>query len=166
MEITDSMIEELRMGAITAIDGLWFLNVEKRLGFDDALEIDIDVWRDYGVIQLKRLAKRLGITIDPDNPPELETINLLLEGLCRIEGTEGEGEVIDENTSTFRVHKCVWWENLQRAGRENLVPCEMIDEKTFHHWLAVVDPSLKMRITHSLPRGDDYCAWTLKRPER
>ncbi len=75
MDLTDKQREELRLGALTAIDGLWFLAV--------------------------------------------------------------------------------------RAGET--VPCEMIDNTIFIHWLREVDPSIHMEITHSLPRGDDHCAWTLTR---
>ncbi len=67
--------------------------------------------------------------------------------------------MLGEDESVFRVHHCSWWENLCRSGREKTVPCEMIDNTIFPHWLKALDPSIHMEIVRSLPRGDDHCAW-------
>ena len=163
MDLTHEEMEGLRLGALTAIDGLWFLAAERRLGFDAALELDLEVWKDYGVVLLRRLAKAKGLKLDPEDPPDLETLNDILVTLCNIDGTQCEYEMLDAGTSEFRVHHCSWWENLRRAGREKVVPCEMIDNTIFVHWLQAVDPAVRMEITRSLPRGDGHCAWTLKR---
>ena len=163
MEITEDQLNELRLGALTAIDGLWFLALEKKLGFDKALEADVEVWKQYGIIFLKRLSRMLDLKIDPGNPLDLETISFMLETMCRVDGTECEWEVVDENTSRFLVHHCSWYENLRRAGRENTVPCELIDNTMFRHWLDAIDPAIKFEVTHSLPRGDKQCNWVLKR---
>jgi hypothetical protein len=163
MDIEQSIIDELRCGALTAVDGLWFMAAERKLGFEGALELDIEVWRQYGVIMLKRACRLLGIALDPDRPPALETINHLLEVLCAIDGTECASEVEDPGTALFTVRRCTWWENLKKAGRENDVPCELIDNSTFVAWLEAVDPTLEMQITRSLPRGDDCCTWKIKR---
>jgi hypothetical protein len=163
MKISEAQLNDLRLRALTAIDGLWFLAVEKKLGFEVALELDLDVWKNYGLIILKRLTRMLGLEIEPGNPPELETVNFLLQTLCRIDGTVCSGEVRDESTAVFHVHRCSWWENLRRAGREKIIPCEMIDNAIFRHWLDAVDPTIEMEIVHSLPRGDDRCTWILRR---
>ena len=55
MDISREQMDELRLGALTAIDGLWFIAVESRHGFDDALELDLEVWKQYGVVILKRI---------------------------------------------------------------------------------------------------------------
>jgi hypothetical protein len=163
MDLTEKQLEELRLGALTAIDGLWFLAAERKLGFEAALELDLEVWKDYGVVLLRRLARDLGLKLDPADPPGLAAINDILATLCLIDGTRCSWEMTDESASIFRVHHCSWWENLRRAGREKTVPCEMIDNTIFIHWLQAVDPSIRMEITNSLPRGDDHCAWTLTR---
>jgi len=94
---------------------------------------------------------------------ELATVNHLLEILCAIDGTECSSEVTSPATSLFTVNRCTWWENLKKAGREAEVPCELVDESTFEAWLAEVDPTLEMEITHSLPRGDSRCTWVIRR---
>jgi len=166
MELTDGEMEELRLGALTAVDGLWFLAVENRYGFDAALQLDLEVWKNYGLVLLRRLARMKGFRVDPADPPDMANLNDILETLCRVDGTVCSWEVEDEDRSVFRVHRCSWWENLRRAGREKTVPCEMIDNAIFAHWLEAVDPSIRLEIIRSLPRGDDHCAWTLMRERR
>lgn len=162
MEITPQQLDELRKGALTAIDGLWFMAVEEKFGFDAALELDLEVWKRYGRVLLKRLTRMLGITIDPKDPPDLATINHLMEILCRIDGTQCEGEVVGDE-AIFRVTRCSWWDNLSNAGREQHIPCEFIDNTVFLHWLQGIDEAAVFEITHSLPRGDGHCQWVIRR---
>lgn len=163
MDISEDRINRLRLGAITAIDGLWFLAVERKIGFEGAFELDLEVWKTYGIVQLKRLARMLDIPIEPGRPPDLVTINTLIDALCRVDGTECSWEMLDADSSVFRVHSCPWWDNLCASGRSELVNCEVVDNTIFRHWLEFVDPALGMEITHSIPRGDDHCEWTLRR---
>jgi len=155
----DAVIEELRLGAITAIDGLWFLAVEEALGFEKAFELDLEVWSRYGIVLLKRLAKRLGVNLDREDPPPLKTVSDMLVTLCTIDGTESAGEMQDADTCVFRVFRCPWWDNLQAAGRS-----EVVDNTMFRRWLDAVDPAIGMEITRSKPRGDAHCEWVLRRP--
>ncbi len=163
MELTREQLEELRLGALTAIDGLWFLEVESEYGFEAALKIDLEVWKKYGLVVLKRMARMLGLGLSPGEPPDLSTVNFLMENICRIDGTECRGEVRGAQDILFRVTRCSWWENLKKAGREKVVPCEDIDNTIFRHWLQAVDPSLDFEITASLPRGDSFCEWVIRR---
>lgn len=163
MDITPQQIDELRLGALTAIDGLWFLAAEKAYGFDAALELDLEVWSSYGVVILKRMARMLGISLDPNDPLDMATVNFLMETLCHIDGTQCVGEVKGDDEIVFRVYRCSWWDNLRSSGREGHIPCEKIDNTTFRHWLEAMDPHIGFEITHSLPRGGDHCSWTIKR---
>ncbi len=162
MRITPQQVQELRQGALTAIDGLWFLAVEEKHGFDAALEADLEVWKKYGRVMLKRIARLLGLTLDPADPPDLETINLLMETVCLVDGTQCAGEV-SSGQIVFRVQRCSWWDNLNRSGREDHVPCEFVDNTVFRDWLEALDPGISFEITRSLPRGDEHCEWVIRR---
>lgn len=163
MDIEGWMIDELRQGAMTAIDGLWFLAAQESLGFEGALELDIKVWKQYGQIMLKRAARLLGLDLDAANPPDLETVTELLDVLCQIDGTECASDVVSADRANFTVRRCTWWENLKKAGRDTEVPCDIVDNATFESWLAAVDPSLGMKLMKSLPGGDECCQWVIWR---
>ena len=55
---------QLIKSTLTAIDGLWFLECEKEFGFEKAFEIDLGVWKKYGAVMTRRIAKMLGITLN------------------------------------------------------------------------------------------------------
>jgi hypothetical protein len=47
--------------AYFAVDGLWFLTLEERLGLEAALEVDVEVWRRFAKVMARRVVKRLNI---------------------------------------------------------------------------------------------------------
>ncbi len=117
MELDREQIDKLRLGAITAIDGLWFLSVENHLDFDTALKIDLDVWKNYGIIILKRMGKMAGRPLGKGELIDLPTVKFFLETLSKIDGTEYASEFLDDSTLEFKVHRCPWYENL-KEGRQ------------------------------------------------
>jgi len=42
-----------------AHDGLWFQAVERHFGLNEAIKLDIEAWRDFTVIEAKRIMERL-----------------------------------------------------------------------------------------------------------
>jgi hypothetical protein len=161
--IDETIIEELRIGALTAIDGLWFMATEKKLGFDAALELDIEVWKQYGRIMLGRASKLMGIDLESAERPDLETVSDLLEVLCAIDGSACSVEVKSPDTAVLTVSRCSWWENLKKSGRQTYVPCDLVDNATFETWLKAVDPTLRMEVGQAMPKGDRCCTWMLWR---
>ena len=47
-----------------AIDGLWFLEIEKRYGLDIAIECDAAVWKEVSRIEAERIMTRLNLPHD------------------------------------------------------------------------------------------------------
>ncbi len=160
MRLTKDQVDELRMGALTAMDGLWFMGVEERLGFDTALEIDIQVWKNYGIVLTKRIARMTGIDLKKGSRPDMHQVKFLLDALCVLDGTRASIVLEPDGTLLYRVDACPWWDNFQKAGRRNH-PCEMIDEIVFRDWLGAIDGSLSMEILHSRPRGCEYCSFRI-----
>ncbi|MEM3626509.1 MAG: DUF6125 family protein [Candidatus Bathyarchaeia archaeon] len=50
------------------VDGLYFLNIEKRFGTEVASEIDAEVWESMAVIEAKSLQKIFKVNENPDVP--------------------------------------------------------------------------------------------------
>ena len=44
-----------------AVDGLWFMKVEEKYGFDSALELDNEVWKVMPKIQARMIKSFLGL---------------------------------------------------------------------------------------------------------
>ena len=48
-------------GLAVAVDGLWFMAVEKATDYDKALQLDVDVWVGYAKVLVKRIRRNFEI---------------------------------------------------------------------------------------------------------
>lgn len=142
--------------AFTALDGLWFLGVEKDFGFEAALKVDIEVWRRFGQVLIRRM-KKMWNKEDLTSEEILRILNILyVFGHLKVDSVKEEGPAY-----TYLVKECPWWENLKRAGREKLIPCHIVDLEMFKAWLEMLDPEAKVEFEASLPEGQEECRWRI-----
>ena len=98
-QLTDQQIAEYFHRSFTAADGLWFVKVEEKYGFDAALEIDNEVWKVLPKIQARKMKSLL-------NAPAGHRRSLRLfpdpaaNRRIRIRDTEGAVVVIAPTVST------------------------------------------------------------------
>jgi hypothetical protein len=59
IQLTPEQIAEYYHRSYTVVDGLWFMKIEEKYGFDAALDIDKEVWKVFPKMQA-RLLKSLG----------------------------------------------------------------------------------------------------------
>jgi len=148
---------QLIRSALTAIDGLWFLEMEKKYGFKEAFEVDIDVWKRYGAIMIHRIQKALAIE---DN--SLASFLQIFEILSEIDGTKFE--IVEQSSKkvVLKIKVCPWWENLKHSKREMLVRCDVVDRAIYPEWIKAFNPDYKLLLTKSLPEGHDICELVIK----
>ena len=97
-----------------AVDGLWFMKVEERFGFDTALEFDNEVWKVMPKIQARKMRELKQSGIDLEALLDCFTTRLKIEGFAfkvAKEGDDGFKIVIDS---------CPWCNFMVRAGRQHL----------------------------------------------
>jgi len=107
------LVEYLRR-AYHAVDGLWFMMVEEKSGFDEALELDRRVWEVLAKIEARKARSLLGCS--GNTPAELARcfgLKLRADGQ-HFETAETAGEV------RFVLDACAWLELLRKSGRERL----------------------------------------------
>ena len=80
LELTDKQIAEYFKRSYTAVDGLWFMKVEERYGFDTALDIDNDVWQVMPKIQARKLKTLGGLEDGWESLQKCITTKLTLDG--------------------------------------------------------------------------------------
>ncbi|MFC1982115.1 DUF6125 family protein [Chloroflexota bacterium] len=115
IDLSDKQISEFYYRSYTAADGLWFMKVEEKYGFDTALEIDNEVWKVLPKIQARMLKSigKMGNGIEALR--DCFTTKLTLDGFTfkteNIEGGIG-----------FRViiNRCPWHDTMVKSGREHL----------------------------------------------
>jgi hypothetical protein len=112
-QLTDKQIAAYFHRSYTAADGLWFMKVEEKYGFDTALEIDDQVWKVLPKIQARMLKSFLLLD---------EGMEGLYEGIetrLALEGFEFEAEK-DNGGLNVLIKRCPWHEIMVKSGREHL----------------------------------------------
>ncbi|MBN1894441.1 hypothetical protein JW906_08095 [bacterium] len=106
-------IQEYLLRSYTAVDGLWFMKIEEKYGFDAALEMDAAVWAVMPKIQARQLrvmmAEEGGIqSLRRCYARKLELEKFVFEISDTPEGFE------------VRITGCPWYEKLLRSNRAHL----------------------------------------------
>ena len=112
-ELTDKQIAAYFHRSYTAADGLWFMKVEDKYGFDTALEIDDQVWKVLPKIQARMLKSML--LLDEG----MEGLGESIETRLALEGFEFKAEKGNCDLRVF-IERCPWHELMVKSGREHL----------------------------------------------
>ncbi|MDY6892528.1 MAG: DUF6125 family protein [Chloroflexota bacterium] len=92
-------------------DGLWFMKVEEKYGFDVALDVDEAVWSILPKMQARMLKSMGGIGNGMDG---------LLECLTTLLDLEGFDLEVDRDSDGFTIvfKQCHWHDAMVKSGRE------------------------------------------------
>ena len=114
-ELSHEQIAEFWHRSYASVDGLWFMKVEEKYGFDTALDIDNEVWKILPKIQARILKSMAGAKSGMEGLLECLKSKLNLEGFVfRAERTrDGVGLRIT-------LSRCPWHDLMVKSGREEL----------------------------------------------
>ncbi len=113
-DLTESDKTEYFRRSYRAVDGLWFMMIEKKRGFDEALELDEAVWRVLPKIQARAIKSMLNLDCSLDGLREAIAVRLALEEFdCELKQAEGG--------FTVEIRRCPWHDIMLRSGREELL---------------------------------------------
>ena len=115
MQLNDKQIAEYLLRCFTAVDGLWFMKLEEKYGFDTALEIDNEVWKVMPKIQARMLKSMGNLGNGIAALRDCFTFTLTVEGYKF--KTE---ELADRRGFRVIIEKCPWLEMLFKSGREHV----------------------------------------------
>jgi hypothetical protein len=111
--LTEEQKTEYYRRSYTAVDGLWFMKIEERLGFDLALKIDEAVWSILPKIQARTMKGMMNLD---DGISDLQRA---LSARLVMEGYEFEMERKDDALVVI-VRKCPWHQIMIKSGRGSL----------------------------------------------
>jgi hypothetical protein len=151
MELSESQIADYFRRSYTAADGLWFLKVEEKYGFQTALQIDEEVWKILPKIQARMIKDMAGLKSGIDDLFLGMSIRLQLEGFS----FKGERE---EGGFSILVSRCPWHDLMIRSGREHLSGQvgEFICQVENSAW-ATEFGDIGFQRTSQICRGDAIC---------
>ena len=135
-----------------AVDGLWFMKVEEKYGFDSALEVDDDVWKVMPKIQARMIKSFLGLESGPD---------ALLEGLVAKLDLDEFKFSSEKTKNGFRINDtdCPWQNLMIKSVREHL--CESVGKTVcnteYSVWVSELAPEMKFELKAQKCCKSKYC---------
>jgi hypothetical protein len=146
-----------------AHDGCWFLAAEQKYGMDAAIELDIDSWRNFTIIEARRLIDFLQL----EEKSGIEGLKKALR--FRLYATINEDEIIlseDGKTLEYRVKTCRVQAARRTKGLEDF-PCKSVGIVEYSLFAKTIDGRFDTGCTSCPPEitnPDYYCIWqfTLK----
>jgi hypothetical protein len=109
--LTDQQVIEYFRRSYKAADGLWFMKIEEKHGFDAALELDKEVWKVMPKIQARVVKSMLRLG---------EGEAALLKSLKAKLSLEGFKFKVKkrENGFQIQINNCPWQDLMVKSGRE------------------------------------------------
>jgi hypothetical protein len=155
--LTKEKLLELCSKSMNTMDGLWFLSVESKQGFDRALDMDMEVWRKMSLIHGKRVLELFGI--EKDKPLEA-FIHLVQADPFKFSWT-AEIEMPSDNKAVLRRLACPPQEGRIKSGK-GLFPGHKICLAMYDAYADLIDPRIKVTCLTSPPcaaRPMCWCEW-------
>jgi len=147
---------QLSGSLIAALDGLWFLAVEDRFGYPEAIKLDMKVWERYAHIVVKRMREKFGLS-----KTGIEGIKELIEVDPLMSILDYEIPEFSDRRMFLRINRCPVLEAMERAGRKKFV-CESTTGLYFKNIAKEIDPQVIVRALKLPPRNspqDVCCEW-------
>lgn len=140
-----------------AHDGLWFQAVEAKFGMDVAIELDRVAWRQFTVIEAKRIMERHKIAPGGGIPALIRALSYRLYSYINRQ------EVIEvtSNRAVFRMIDCRVQSARQRKGLSDF-PCKTVGMVEYEFFARTIDERIQTRCLYCPPDPhppDSWCAW-------
>jgi hypothetical protein len=134
------------------VDGLWFMKVEEKLGFDSALDVDNEVWKIMPKIQARMIKSMLRLNNGADALFKALTTRLELEGF------KFEAEK-NKNGFRIKINFCPWHNLMVKSGREKLsgIVGTTICSTEYTVWVSEFNESMQFKHTAQKCRQSKYC---------
>ncbi|MBT2382968.1 DUF6125 family protein [Streptomyces sp. ISL-11] len=127
--------EELLRRSWMATDGLWYYQTAQARGIDGANEANIQVVREFGRQEMRRLMRGLGIarveTVEQYRTLFATAVDLYLGSLLEAE------ETLEGDTHTMNVTVCFAYKGVKKAGIDKVYHCGPGERLT--GWLQAMD---------------------------
>jgi hypothetical protein len=156
--LTSKQIIEFFHRSYKAADGLWFMKIEEKYGFDAALEVDKEVWKVMPKIQARMIKSLLG---------KGEGEAALLESLTAKLSLEGFKFKVEQNENGFRIKisECPWHNLMVKSGREkhSAKVGTTICNVEYAVWTSEFDKNIQFTLGNQKCKGSEHCTLDFKR---
>jgi hypothetical protein len=141
-----------------AVDGLWFMEVEEKIGFDAALDVDREVWKVMPKIQARMLKSMLKLNNGAD---------ALFKGLTTKLELEGFKFKAEKKRNGFRITitDCPWHNLMIKSGREKLsgIVGTAICGTEYPVWVSEFDGNMQFKLKSQKCKNSEQCILDFER---
>jgi hypothetical protein len=140
-----------------AMDGAYFLALEKKFGMDVAIEMDKEAWKIFSPIEARRIMKEFGIAQNGG----LKALEKALDFRVYARLNRQSFEWVDENKLQFTMNECRVQVARNRKGLPDF-PCRQVGEIEYSYFAETIDPRIKTSCIFCPPGEhpeDAYCRW-------
>jgi hypothetical protein len=140
-----------------AHDGLWFQAVERSHGMEAAIAADREAWRQFTVIEAKRIMARLGLKPGGGIPALVECLQHRLYARLNLQ------DVIDQSEErvVFRMIDCRVQSARKQKGLADF-PCKTVGLVEYAEFARTIDPRIRTNCLACPPDEhpeEFWCAW-------
>ena len=145
-----------------AIDGTWFQVAEREYGLERAIELDVEQWKRFTVIEAKRIMKSFNIPKNGGIPALVKALKFRVYANINVQ----EILEVSEKRCVFRMNNC----RVQFARKSRGLPdfpCKPVGVIEYGDFAKTIDPRIETKCICCPPDSHPenyYCAWefTLK----
>lgn len=140
-----------------AHDGLWFQAVEKMHGIEAAINADIEAWRQFTVIEAKRIMTRHNLSPGGGIPALVKALSFRLYAYINRQ------EVIEQSEKrvVFRMVDCRVQTARRRRGLPDF-PCKPVGQVEYEWFAKTINERFQTKCLFCPPDEhpfDAWCAW-------
>ena len=140
-----------------AHDGLWFQQVEKTHGMEEAIKLDAGAWASFTVIEAKRVMNFLGL----ETGGGLDALEKALQ--YRLYAFINTQKIVrpDDKRLIFYMRDCRVQSARERKKMDPF-PCKPVGLVEYRGFARTIDPRIETKCLHCPPDShpeDSHCAW-------
>lgn len=140
-----------------AHDGCWFLAIEKAYDMDMAIDMDREAWRQFTVVEAKRVKQFLEL----DENPGIEGLARALRFRLYSSLNEDKIEILNDNKMRYYVTTCRVQAARRRKGLPDF-PCKSVGIVEYSGFAKTIDSRFETTCISCPPEITDdahYCIW-------
>jgi hypothetical protein len=140
-----------------AHDGCWFLAIEKQLGMERAIEFDREAWRQFSVIEARRIKEFLNL----GNNSGLAGLERALKFRLYSTINEQYSKFEDSKTLVHFVKTCRVQEARRRKGLPDF-PCQSVGIVEYSMFAKEIDSRIEttsISCPPNISNSEFYCIW-------
>ena len=152
-QFTDAQIADFLRRSYFVMDGLWFVKIEERHGFEQAMALDEAVWDVMSKVQARKARALLGI-----DGGSIEDLARAFQLKLAAEGHGFDIEV-SAREAVLTVRVCPWYEILKSSGRTSIaeVIADRICKREFGGWAKEFGQGIEVEFGKRLCVESDQC---------